>query len=315
MGDVTATMRAVGMTSFGGPEVLTVLRVPVPEPGQGQVRVRTEAACIHPVDLFVRAGAASRMLPARPYYVLGWDSAGTVDAVGPGVTGFEVGDPVMGLLIWFRTYIGTHAEFVVFDATALAPAPAGISPGEAATLPADALTAWQALDLLGLSAGDTLAVTGAAGAVGGFAVELAVRRGLHVLGIASPGDEPFVTGLGAAFVARSDDPAAAIRAVAPMGVHGVLDTASIAARALGAVRDGGAVVVVAGGAQARPERGIRVEGMAVRSDRTALGELSKLAESGELTLRVAATLPFEDASAGHSMLAKGAVRGRVVLVP
>ena len=313
---MTGTMRAVGMTSFGGPEVLSVLQIPVPVPGDGEVRVRTEAACIHPVDLFIRSGAVGRMVPSRPYYVLGWDMAGTVDAVGPGVSQFRVGDRVMGLLDWFRALAGTQAEYVVFDAAALAPGPAGVSPVEAATIPADALTAFQALDVVGLSASDTLAVTGAGGAVGGFAVELALRRGLRVLGVASPQDEAFVNGLGAVFIARSQDPAASIRAVVPSGVDGLLDTASIAGRALGGVRDGGTVVTVAGGTGPVPdERRIRVEGMYVRSDGVDLAKLSELAEAGELTLRVARDLPFEEASVGHTILAKGGVRGRVLLVP
>lgn len=308
-------MRAVAVSSFGAPEALTVLNVPQPEPGAGEVRIRVAAAAVHPVDLGTRGGAFAALMPERRYHILGWDLAGTVDAVGAGVTDFVPGDAVVGLSDWFANLVGTQAEYVVLAAGAVAPAPANASPVEAATLPLNGQTAAQALDLLRLSEGQTLAVTGAAGAVGGYAVELAVHRGLRVLAISGAQDEQFVTGLGATFVPRSDDPSAAVRAVVPDGVDGLLDAALVGAPALGAVRDGGTFVNVYGPLAPAPVRGIQVDSVAVRSDGTQLRELVTLVEEGRLTLRVARTYPFGEAGQAHETLTQGGIRGRLVLVP
>lgn len=304
-------MRAVVFPSYGEPDVLTVADLPVPPVGPGQVRVRVQAAPVHPVDLFARAGGFAGALPEREHYVLGWDFAGTVDAVGTGVTGFAAGDPVVGLSDWFDTQIGAQAEYIVLGADALAAAPAGLTPAEASTLPLNALTAEQALDLLDLAEGQTLGVTGAAGAVGAFALELAVRRGLAVYGLAGPQDEEFVRGLGATYVPRTDDPAGALRAAVPGGVDALLDAAVVGAPAIGAVRDGGSFAAVVGPAAPPAERGIRVHAIHVRSNGA---QLAGLLRSG-LTARLAATYPFEEAARAHERLAKGGVRGRLVLVP
>ena len=125
-------------------------------------------------------------------YVLGWDVAGTVDRVGPGDVGLTPGDPVIGLTHWLSTRVGTQAEYAVLDAATLAPSPVGLTAAEASTVPSNALTADQALDLLALTAGQTLAITGAGGGVGGYAVELARDRGITVLGVGSDQDREFL---------------------------------------------------------------------------------------------------------------------------
>ena len=173
-------MTSIVINHFGDPDVLELTDLPVPEPGPGQVRVRVGATAVHPVDLFVRSGPPPFLLgDGEPPYVLGWDLAGTVDATGAGADRFQPGDAVVGLSRWFDSHTGTNADLVVFDESWLAPAPTSVSVAEAATLPLNAVTADRALDLLGLRTGQTLVVTGAAGAVGGFAVEMAARRGLE----------------------------------------------------------------------------------------------------------------------------------------
>jgi NADPH2:quinone reductase len=308
-------MRAVAVCSFGGPEVLSVIGLPVPEPGAGQVRLRVRAAPVHPVDLGIRSGMVASRLPERPHYVLGWDAAGTVDAVGPGVCDLAVGDAVVGYSDWWATLAGTQAEFVVLEATALARAPSGIAPVAAASLPANALTAWQALDLLDLSPGQHLAIMGAGGAVGGYALELAVHRGLQVIGVGAAHDEAFVTGRGARFLARSNDPAGALRALAPEGVDAVLDTARAGTTVLAAVGDGGVFVTPNPPAAPVPARDIRVATLRARSDGAQLRALVGLVEQAHLTLRVAQTFPLEQAAQAHARLAEGGVRGRLVLTP
>ncbi|MFI7131135.1 NADP-dependent oxidoreductase [Nonomuraea sp. NPDC050153] len=311
-------MRAVVIHAFGGPEVLEIADVPVPAVRERQIRVRVEAATVNPVDLATRSGALAEagLLPARDVIGIGWDVAGTVDEVGPGVTGVAPGERVIGLSDRLDVPLGAQAEYVVLDADAVTRAPAGHSPAEAATLPLNGLTAAQALDRLDLAAGRTLLVTGAAGAVGGFAVQLAAARGLRVVAVAGAEDEPLVRGLGAEwFVPRAARLGEAVRALVPGGVDGALDAAVNGAAALDAVRSGGGfAALVAGGAPA-PLRGTRVFDHWIRADGARLADLVALVETGSLTLRVAETLPLDRVAAAHGRLAEGGLRGRLVLVP
>lgn len=235
-------MRAAVVTAFGGPQTVRIVQVPRPRPGRGQVRVKVRAAALNPVDLATRAGemAAVGAEPVGPYarLGLGWDVAGTVDEVGPGAPGFTVGDEVIGLSTVTAAETKTHAEYVVLDVGAVARAPQGVDPVHAATLPLNGLTSLQALDLLGLPSGATLLVTGAAGAVGGYTVQLALLRGLRVLAMADAGDEELVRALGAEhFLPRTDAPAQEARELVPGGVDGVVDAAVLGIRAHDAVRE------------------------------------------------------------------------------
>ncbi|MBB4892420.1 NADPH:quinone reductase-like Zn-dependent oxidoreductase [Streptomyces olivoverticillatus] len=311
-------MRAVVVRSFGGPEALETVEVPVPTTGAGQVRIRVEAAAVNPVDAVTRSGqlAAAGLMAPRDVTGIGWDVAGVVDKAGAGVTAFVPGDRVTGLRDRLDVSLGTYAEYVVLDAAAVAPAPSGVLPAEAATLPLGGLTALQALDALALEPGSTLLVTGAAGAVGGFTVELAAQRGIHVVASAGTGDEDFVRTVGARwFVPRSDGLADRVRELVPQGVDAVADAAVTGVRALGAVRNRGAFVSVVAGAAPFPLRGISVTEHWVAADGAGLARLSDLAGSGRLTLRVADTMPLAEAARAHRRLAEGGMRGRLVLVP
>ncbi|HEX6524709.1 MAG TPA: NADP-dependent oxidoreductase [Streptosporangiaceae bacterium] len=308
-------MRALVISGFGGTDVLEIRDVPVPEPGDEQVRVRVEAAPVHPVDLNTREGHLAGMLPGRSSYVLGWDAAGTIDALGPRVTGLAPGDRVCGMSDWLGTLAGTQAEFVVLDAAAVVRVPASMSAAAASTIPGNGYTAWQALDLLDPEPGERIAVTGAGGAVGGYTLELARARGLEVIGLGSAQDREFVTSRGGTLVERSPDPAAAIRAVAPGGVAGLVDTALLGMAVIGAVRDGGKFIAALQHRAPAPERGVQVSSFLVHSDARPLAELIALADGGVLTPRVAQTIPLDNAAYAHSVLAKGGVRGRLVLVP
>ncbi|MFD0417724.1 NADP-dependent oxidoreductase [Streptomyces sp. NPDC127108] len=312
-------MRAVVVREVGGPEALEIVDVPVPATGAGQVRLRVEAAAVNPVDALTRSGdlGAAGLLPPRDVIGIGWDVAGRVDEVGPGVTEFAPGDRVIGVRERLDLSLGTYADFVVLDATAVAAAPTRLSAVEAATLPLNGLTALQALDGIGLEPGATLLVTGAAGAVGGFAVQLAALRGVRVIAYAGAADEEFVRAAGAEwFVPRSRDLAEDVRALVPGGVDAALDAAVLGMVALGAVRNHGSFVSVVGGAAPVPLRGITVTEQWVAADNTALAELAALAEAERLTARVADTLPLEEAVRAHRLLEdRDGRRGRLVLVP
>jgi len=308
-------MRAITISTFGGPDVVEVVETDVPVPMAGEARIRVQAAPIQPADIAVRSGRFGPMLPEGRRYTLGWDVAGVVDAVGPDVAGVAVGDRVVGLSVWLRTQVGTHADFVVLPAGDLAPAPLKMPAEAAATLPANALTAAQAMALMNLAPGQTLAITGAGGAVGGYAVELARLRGINVIAVASTQDEQFLTDRGATFVPRADDPARALRTVTPDGVDGLLDTAALGRLVLPAVADGGVYIGVIPPLEPPAERGIRVQTVQLHPDGPLLRELVALADSGQLTPRVAQTFGFDEASKAHAMAATPGLRGRVVLLP
>ncbi|HEX6446622.1 MAG TPA: NADP-dependent oxidoreductase [Streptosporangiales bacterium] len=312
-------MRAVVVRSFGGPDVLEIADVPPPVAGEGQVRIRVAAATVNPVDLATRSGALTEagLLPVRDVTGIGWDVAGVVEDTGPGVSGIAPGDRVIGLSDRLDVPVGAQADYVVLDAAAVTGAPAEVSLVQAATLPLNGLTALQALDLLDLGEGDTLLVTGAAGAVGGYAVQLATARCIHVVAVASADDEPLVRTLGAEhFVPRTAERMGeATRALVPGGVHAALDAAVVGVAALDAVRSGGTFVALARGAEPAPLRGTRVVNEWIRADAGSLAQLVALVEAGVLDLRVAATMPLDRVAEAHRRLADGGLRGRIVLVP
>jgi NADPH2:quinone reductase len=185
----------------------------------------------------------------------------------------------------------------------------------ASTIPLNGLTAIQALDLLGLTGGQTILVTGAAGGLGGFGVELAAMRGLRVIAPAGDDNGEAVRELGAAaFVPRSADLAAAVRDMFPGGVDAAFDAAVLGYPALDVVRAGASFSAFVGSGPV-PLRNIRVIPINIHADGAALTGLSALAAARKLALRVADTYPLEAAAQAQERLAAGAVRGRLVLVP
>jgi NADPH:quinone reductase len=312
-------MRAVVVRTYGGPEALEVIDVPAPEPGRGQVRIRVEAAAVNPVDIATREGLMNAARPGvireREYVGIGWDVAGVIDATGPDVTGFAAGDRVIALRDRLDLSLGTYADQVILDAADVARVAPGSDSTGLSTIPLNGLTAIQALDILAPLAGQTVLVTGAAGGLGAFSVELAAMRGLRVIAAAGDDDEKLVRGLGAAeFVPRSADLAAAVRDLVPGGVDAVFDAAVLGYPALDAVRARGAFAAFVGTGPV-PVRGIRVIPVNIHADGAALAGLSGLAAAGKLTLRVAGTYPLADAARAHERLQAGGVRGRLVLVP
>ncbi|MGB6453364.1 MAG: NADP-dependent oxidoreductase [Streptosporangiaceae bacterium] len=309
-------MRAVGITSFGGPDVLHIVDLPMPEPGDGEVRIKVAAATVNPSDTAMRAGVFGPPPHGEgPPYVAGWELAGIVDAAGPGAR-WQPGERVFAIVVPYATGRGAQAEYVAVTGDSVAHVPAGVDLAEAATLPMNGLTARLALDKLALQPGQTIAVTGGAGAVGGYVMQLAAAEGLRVIGDASPADIELVQSLGAdTVVARGPDMAAAIRSVVPGGVDAVVDAALIGPPVLAAIRDGGQLIAV------RPfpgesQRGITITLVLVTEyahDATRLADLARLAADGTLTLRVAREIPAADAAQAHRQLEAGGTRGRLVL--
>lgn len=303
-------MRAVVITQPGGPEALQIIQAELPEPAAGEVRIRVAAAAVNPVDVITRQGVFHELgwITQPGTTGLGWDVAGTIDAVGAGVEGWSKGTAVAAIRDTLDVPLGTYAEAVIVPAAAIAAIPSGLSAAKAATLPLNALTADQALDLLNLPAGASLLVTGAAGAVGGFAIALAAKRGLRVTAVARAGDEAFVRGAGAEiFVTDLGD--------LQHHYDGVLDAASQVAPALAAVKDGGVYIGVTPSSVPATVRGIRVDAVRVHADGARLAELLNLAVAGSLEPRIAGSLPLAEAAQAQRNLTQGGQRGRWVLVP
>jgi len=312
-------MRAVTFSRFGGPEVLEVSNLPEPKPGPGEVRLRVAAATVNPTDISFRSGRHTadelRALGALPPYVPGMELAGVVDAVGEG-SRWPLGERVMAIVNPRRAGGGAQAELVVVPDASVARVPEGQSLEAAATLPMNGLTVRLALDWLALRPGQTLGVTGAAGAVGGYAVELGRAEGLRVLAVAAPKDEAVVRRFGAAIVVpRGDAAVRGLRDAAGGGVDGLIDAAVLDGAVLPAIRDGGKLATVRG-FSGPSERGIAIEPVRVGSyvlNHEALERLGRLVAAGKLTLRVAETFPPERVAEAQRRLAAGGTRGRLVL--
>jgi NADPH2:quinone reductase len=310
-------MKAVGVVSFGGPEALEVVELPDPEAGPGEVRIRVHAATVNPTDTGLRNGArAAQIKDIPPPYVPGMDAAGVLDQIGEGVsTTLRLGDRVMAIVVPSGSH-GAYSELIVVPVESVVRVPAGSSDAQASTLPMNGLTTRMALDELDLQPGQILGVTGAPGAVGGYAIQLAKTEGLRVVADASPSDEQLVRDLGADLVvARGQDFADRVRQAVPEGVDGLIDAALLDQLAVPAVCDGGRIATVRGYRGAE-DRGITFHPVFVRNyarEQVKLDRLRQLAEEGRVTLRVAAVLPADQAPDAHRRLEAGGTRGRLVL--
>jgi NADPH:quinone reductase-like Zn-dependent oxidoreductase len=272
---------------------------------------------VNPTDTYARNGTYAGRDPVKQFpFVPGMDVAGVLAEIGPGVeTDLTVGEHVMGVVVPTGAH-GGYREDLVLPVGSVARVPAGVSDIEAATLPMNGLTARLALDHLALQPGQVLAVTGAAGAFGGYVVQLARAEGLTVVADASAADEQLVRDLGAdVVVRRGDDVAERIREQYPDGVDGLADGSVQDAAVLPAVKDGGAVATVRG-YRGDGGRDVRVFPVMVREYAEEAGKLDELREAvekGIVTLRVAAAIPAEDAAEAHRRLEAGGVRGRLVI--
>ncbi|MGH3211433.1 MAG: NADP-dependent oxidoreductase [Trebonia sp.] len=314
-------MRAVGFTEFGDPSVLGIVTVPRPSPGPGEVLVRVAAATVNPTDLGFRQGGRALPPGVEPPYIPGMDLAGVIDSAGPEVAGWQAGDRVMAAVSPSVPGGGAQAGYRVVAEDQLAKVPDGWSLTDAATLPMNGLTVRTALDMLALPPGATLAVTGSAGIVGQYAIQLGQHDGLTVIGDAKPEDAALIKSLGAQHVVeRGAGMAAAVRELYPSGVDAVIDAALLGPAVIGAVRDGGQLLAV------RPYQGPADDGKAERDiavhlvlvgrhlhEGHRIAELAVLADEGVLTFRVADVLPADRAADAHRRLAAGGVRGRLVL--
>jgi NADPH:quinone reductase-like Zn-dependent oxidoreductase len=308
-----ATMKAVRIHSYGGPEVLTYEDAPRPSAGAGQVLIRVEAAGVNPVDWKIRDGALQAMLRHRLPLVLGWDVAGVVEAAGPGVTRFKPGDTVFAYLDLSRD--GAYAEYAVAAEDEVATKPAAVDFVAAAALPVAALTSWQALfDQAHLAAGQKVLIHAASGGVGSVAVQLARWKGAHVVGTASGRNADFVRRLGAdEFIdytaGRFED------RVRDADV--VFDTVGgeTQERSFAVLRKGGVLVSIV--SPPAPEKaaahGVRALWFGAQPSGRQLAEVARLVDGGKVRPQVEAVLPLAEARRAHEQSQTGRTRGKIVL--
>jgi NADPH:quinone reductase-like Zn-dependent oxidoreductase len=300
-------MKAIVYGEYGGPEVLRLEDVEEPHAGPGQVRLKVVAAGVNPVDYKIRRGWMPDMAPASLPAILGLEAAGVVDEVGAGVTGVAVGDEVMA---W--TVTGSYAEYALADD--FAPKPAGLGWETAAALPVALETADRVLDTLGVTAGETLLVHGAAGVVGAFGVQLAFARGVTVIGTASPRNHGYLRSLDAIPVTYGDGLADRVLAIAPQGVDAVFDVAGQDALDVSIELRGGTDRIVTITDLRAFDLGIVFSGSNRRFG-PQLADYAQLVAGDTLGVRVAASFALADAGQAHDLSETGHPGGKVVLIP
>jgi NADPH:quinone reductase-like Zn-dependent oxidoreductase len=307
-----ATMKAVRIHTYGGPEVLVYEDVSRPEAAAGEVLLRVHAAGVNPADWKTRSGPArpGAMLPM----ILGWDVSGAIEALAPDVTEFHEGDAVYGM-IRFPQAGATYAEYVAAPVAHIAHKPATIDHIHAAAVSLAGLTAWQALfEKAHLTAGQTVLILGAAGGVGHLAVQLAKSQGAYVLGTASTHNIEFLHRIG---VDQAIDYTTTVLETAVHNVDIVFDTVGGEARerSLRVIKQGGTLVSIVFGRRSAEQTaaGVNVQGMLVQPNAAHLGQIALLIDAGKVHITVDTVLPLADARKAHELSETHRTRGKIVL--
>lgn len=318
------TMKAVVMDRFGGVDALVVRTMPVPKPGPAEVLVRLEATGIGAWERGEREGHYAAYLGGSTFpYVLGWEGAGTVVAIGDDVRRCRLGDRVYATTFPKQggSGGGFYAQYAAVAAEYVAPIPDGLTPEQAAAMGWDAFTALAGVDhVLGVRSGESLLVFGASGGVGHLAVQLAKRLGARVLAVASGDDGVMLAkrlGADAVVDGRRDDVLAAARAFAPAGVDAALLTAGgpMADRALAAVREAGRGAYPKGVTPTpNAPPGLRVTPYDAIRGLDAATKLARLIAAGPFDVHVAGAFELERIAEAHRRLETHFV-GKLVLRP
>ena len=296
---------AVVMTGYGPPEVLKWAQVPLPEPGEGQIRIEVKAAGISPTDLALRAGYLKDAIPLPANAVLGFEAAGTVDAVGPGVTGTAVGDAVAALLF----SIGGYAEYAL--ASIWTPKPDSVPWIDAAALPASAEAAIGVLRQLDVKSGETMLLFGGGGSVGIIATQLAVAQGVKVISAVGQHDEALARDLGATPVRYGSGLPGRVRALGP--VDAVFDAAGKGVLADAIALAGGPKRVITLSDPAASDFGVTLSQPTTDRAPGALDDTMPLLADGRLRLRAHTTMPMQQAADAHRLLESGNLHQRIIL--
>ncbi|WP_225840106.1 NADP-dependent oxidoreductase [Streptomyces sp. NK08204] len=298
---------AITFSEYGTPEVLRPTEVAPPEAGPGQVRIKVKAASVNPLDMKIRSGLMAKVAPARFPVTPGLDAAGVVEAVGEGADA-AVGDEVLG-----ATVGGSYSEYALLERPVAKPA--ALSWEVAASLVTVGQTAHRVLGQLGVEAGQTLLVHGAAGSVGFIAVQLAVARGITVIGTVGEKDVERVTALGATAVHYGDGWVERVKAAAPGGVDFVFDASGAGVLADSVALTGDAAKVITIADMSAQQHGVRFSAGTADQGGQALPELVQLAADGLLTVPVWRTYSLAEAALAHADLEAHRNQGKAVLLP
>jgi NADPH:quinone reductase-like Zn-dependent oxidoreductase len=296
---------AIVMTGYGPPEVLKWAEVPLPEAAEGQIRIKVKAAGISPTDLALRAGYLKDAIPLPANAVLGFEAAGTVDAVGPGVTGISDGDSVAALLF----SIGGYAEYAI--ASIWTRKPDTVSWIDAAALPASAEAAIGVLRQLDVKSGETMLVFGGGGSVGIIATQLAVAQGIKVISAVGQHDDTLARELGATPVRYGPGLPGRVRALG--AVNAVFDAAGKGVLADAIALAGGPKRVITLSDLAAADFGVTLSQPTTDRAPGALEDTMPLLGDGRLRLRAHKTMPIKDAADAHRQLESGTVHERIIL--
>jgi NADPH:quinone reductase-like Zn-dependent oxidoreductase len=304
--------KAVRFDRYGGIEVLYLADVEIPHPPPGEVLVAVRAAAVNPGEAAIRQGYLDDRWPTAFPCGEGTDLAGVVTEVGEGVTGFAVGDEVLG----WSDRRSSHAEYVLVPEDHLAVKPEGLSWPVAGALDVAGTTAYAAVRAVAARPGETVAVSAAAGGVGSIVVQLLAMAGASVIGIASEANHGWLSSVGATPVSYGPGLADRIRAAAPSGVDAFIDTFGEEyvhlAVELGVAPDRIETIIAF---EAAAAVGAKAEGSAAAASAEILAELAGLAASGRLEVPIAATYPLDQVREAYVELEQRHTRGKIVLIP
>jgi NADPH2:quinone reductase len=313
-------VRAYALKEFGSPG--SVIDLPVPEPEPGEVRVRVKAAGVNPADIGVLNGYYKEMMEHRFPLIPGLDHAGEIEAVGAGVEDWKVGDQVfggLGKMFWGN---GTLAEYATASATSIARLPAAIDPTFGAALPVPGLSALQSLDPMGLKKGDVVMIVGAAGGIGGFAVQIAKAGGARVIAVTRAVNAAYVRDLGADEVIdyATQDVVETVRRAHPEGIAGIVHLAGdkdSLKRLSEVVREGGHVasMLMVADAEELSGRGITALNVLTKTTTPELERLAALVLAGTIRRPEIKTFPLDGAGEAFKEIQGGHVRGKLVVIP
>jgi NADPH:quinone reductase-like Zn-dependent oxidoreductase len=296
---------------YGDPDVLRIIDVPAPTAGQGQVRVAVRAAGVNPIDAKTVEGLMRNVIALNLPAGVGADVSGVVDQVGPGVSEFAVGDEVLG-----SSVTPSFAEYALAEPTSLVRKPHDIAWEVAGSLAGAGGTAYAVLKQLGVKAGETLLIHGAAGGVGTFAVQLAAARGVTVIGTASERNHHYLRSIGAIPVTYGDGLLERVRSVAPQGVDAVLDASGRGEIPVSIQLTGTPERVLTLVAFDAADTGIQIHIGGGGSDLgDALREIVGLIEQRRLTVSISRTFPLTEIASALKTSSAGHVTGKIVILP
>ena len=307
----TATMKAIVVHQYGGPEVLKYEDAPRPEPKENEVLVRVIASGVNPADPLIVSGKYAKEFGTHLPLIPGYDVAGVVEKTGATITKLKVGDPIYAYVLWG----GGWAQYAVVTEGEAAIKPQSLTYVEAAAVPLAALTAWQALiDTAKLSAGQTVLIHGGSGGVGSFAIQIAKARGAKVIATASTPNQDLLKQLGADVAI--DYTKTKFEEVAK-DVDVVLDPVGkdTLARSYGVVKKGGIVVsLVSRVDQAELDKHeIRGTPIAAKPNADELAEITKLIDEKKIKPIVSQVMPLTDAVKADEQAATHHTRGKIVI--